>query len=76
MTQGGGMPEELAMTAGWWQGKMSLHLLRLSSGTTTVMPACLSVMLGLDPSIHANSTRWVFAWMAGSRPAMTVEVLV
>jgi hypothetical protein len=37
----------------------------LGTGTTTVMPA-------LEAGIHANATTQVFAWMAGSRPAMTV----
>jgi hypothetical protein len=35
------------------------------------MPASLSVMLGLDPSIHVNTGQVAFAWMAGSGPAMT-----
>ena len=33
-------------------------------------------MLGLDPSIHAISTPGVFAWMAGSRPAMTARLRI
>jgi hypothetical protein len=35
------------------------------------MPARLSVMPALEARIHANATRGVFAWMAGSSPAMT-----
>jgi hypothetical protein len=33
-------------------------------------------MLGLDPSIHANTTLVEFAWIPGTRPGMTVVVLM
>ena len=41
----------------------------------SVMPARLSVMPALEAGIHANWTRGVFAWMAGSGPAMTERVV-
>jgi hypothetical protein len=65
----------LQTTAGMSEsGSRTTPVARPRSGTTPVASTALRnhpVMPGLVPDIHANATWPVFAWMAGSGPAMT-----
>jgi hypothetical protein len=46
---------------------------RSCSSVLSCLSALSSVMLGLDPSIHATATACRGAWILGSRPRMTTE---